>query len=189
MARRRRGIQSKVRLRPLTRSEQRILREKLRDLKLPARLHRRYQIVAAAHEVASVPVVAQRVGCDVTTAYHWVARFNTSGFAAFERPSNPRGRIPIVTAEQLRELMDVALSSPRERGLPFSVWSVPKLAAYCRAHDLIPPFCDEWVRRLLRGAGMRAQRIRTWKTSRDPAFDRKKKPSAGSTPGVRRARR
>jgi len=47
-----------------------------------------------------------------------------------------------VTAEQLRELMDVALSSPRERGLPFSVWSVPKLAAYCRKHDLIPPFCD-----------------------------------------------
>src|SRR5262245_22846847 len=189
MARRRRGIQSKVRLRPLTRSEQRILREKLRDLKLPARLHRRYQIVAAAHEGATGPVRAQRFGWYVTTAYHWVARFNTSGFAAFERPSNPRGRIPIVTAEQLRELMDVALSSPRERGLPFSVWSVPKLAAYCRAHDLIPPFCDEWVRRLLRGAGMRAQRIRTWTTSRDPAVARKREPAAGSTPGVRRARR
>src|SRR5215813_13840560 len=39
---------------------------------------------------------------------------------------------------------------------------------------VLPPFCDEWVRRLLRGAGMRAQRIRTWKTSHDPAFDRKK---------------
>jgi integrase len=126
-----------VRLRPLTRAEQRVLRAKLRDLKLPARRHRRYQIVAAARKTASVPAVAQRVGCNVTTAYHWVARFNTSGFSAFERPSNPRGRIPIVTVEQLRELMDVALSSPRERGLPFSVWSVPKLAAYCREHDLI----------------------------------------------------
>ena len=64
MARRRRGIQSRVRLRPLTRAEQRVLRGKLRDLKLPARLHRRYQIVAA-RAVASVPAVAQRVGCDV----------------------------------------------------------------------------------------------------------------------------
>ena len=189
MARRRRGIQPKVRLRPLTRPEQRVLRAKLRNLKLPARLHRRYQIVAAARDAVSVPAVARRVSCDVTTAYEWVARFNASGFATFERPSNPRGRIPIVTAAQLRELMDVALSSPRERGLPFTVWSVPKLAAYCREHDLIPPFCDEWVRRLLRGAGMRAQRIRTWKTSHDPAFDRKKKPSAGSTPRARRARR
>src|SRR5262249_61265286 len=112
MARRRRGIQPRVRLRPLTRAEQRVLREKLRDLKLPARLHRRYQIVAAARERASVPVVAQRVGCDVTTAYHWVARFNISGFAAFERPSDPPGRIPIVTAQQLRELMDGALARP-----------------------------------------------------------------------------
>ena len=189
MGRKRRGIQLRVRLRPLTRAEQRVLRGKLRDLKLPARLHRRYQIVAAAREGASVPAVARRVGCDVTTAYHWVGHFNLNGFAPFERPSNPRGRIPLVTAEQLRELMDVALSSPRERGLPFSVWSVPKLAAYCREHDLIPPFCDEWVRRLLRGAGMRAQRIRTWKTSHDPAFDRKIKPSAGSTPAARRARR
>ena len=67
--------------------------------------------------------------------------------------------------------------------------NIARMAAYCREHDLIPPFCDEWVRRLLRGAGMRAQRIRTWKTSHDPAFDRKKKPSAGSTPRARRARR
>jgi hypothetical protein len=99
MARRRRGIQPKVRLRPLTRSEQRVLRAKLRDLTLPARLHRRYQIVAAAREAVSIPAVAQRVGCDVTTAYHWVAHFNMSGFTPFERPSNPRSRSPIVTAE------------------------------------------------------------------------------------------
>jgi hypothetical protein len=85
--------------------------------RLAARLHRRYQIVAAARRQRLSPRWP-RVGCDVTTAYHWVARFNTSGFAAFERPSNPRGRIPIVTAEQLRELMDVALSSPASAGSP-----------------------------------------------------------------------
>src|SRR5262249_17344300 len=80
----------------------------------------------------------------------------------------------LVNAAQLRELMDVALSSLGERALPFSVWSVPNLAAYCREHDLIPRFCNQWVRRLLRGAVMRAQRIRTWKTSHDPAFERNK---------------
>ena len=31
-------------------------------------------------------------------------------------------------AEQLRELVEVALFSPEEPGLPFSNWSVPKLA-------------------------------------------------------------
>jgi len=37
MARRWRGIQPRVRLRPLTRAEQRVVPEKLRDLKVPAR--------------------------------------------------------------------------------------------------------------------------------------------------------
>ena len=179
----------RVQLRRLTRSEQRMLRAKVRDLTLPARIHQRYRIIAAARAAAGIGAAAAQVGCHFTVAYDWVHRFNASGFTTFEQPSNPRGRIPIVTSTQLRELVDVALSSPRERGLPFAVWSVPKLAAYCREHQLIPPFCDEWVRRLLRSAGLSAQRIRTWKISHDPAFDRKKKPSAGCILGVPRGPR
>ena len=116
-------------------------------------------------------------------------RFNDSGFARFEQVPNPKGRPPILKGEQLRELVDVALSSPLERGLPFSNWSVPKLAEYCRAKRLLPPVSDEWVRRLLRREGLSAQRIRTWKRSHDPAFDSKKNASAGSTGTVRRAPR
>jgi len=178
-----------VGLRRLTGAEAQLLTRKLRDLTLPARIHQRYRIIAATRGGASVQAAAARVGCHFTVAYDWVHRFNASGFATFERASNPRGRVPIITAKQLRDLVDVALSSPLERGLPFAVWTVPKLAAYCREHELIPPFCDEWVRRLLRGAGLSAQRIRTWKTSHDPAFDRKKKPSVRSTPLGRGARR
>jgi transposase len=182
------GTAEPVGLRRLTRVEQQVLVGKLRDLKLPARIHQRYRIIDAARRAARVPAAARQVGCHVTLAYKWVHRFNASGFASFEVPSNPRGRVPIVTAAQLRELVAVALSSPLERGLPFAVWSVPKLAAYCREHNLIPPFCDEWVRRLLRGAGFTAQRIRTWKTSRDPAFDVKKKRLTRSMRSVLRAR-
>jgi len=39
---------------------------------------------------------------------------------------------------------------------------------------LLPAVTGEWVRRLLRREGLTAQRVRTWKTSNDPAFDRKK---------------
>jgi len=76
---------------------------------------------------------------------------------------------------------DVALSSPLERGLPFSTWSVAKLAEHCRAKRLLPEVTDEWVRRLLRREGLSAQRIRTWKTSHDPHFDGKKNASGCST--------
>lgn len=178
-----------VHLRPLTRGEQRALQVKLRRVSLPARLHRRYRVVALVRSGHTVAEAASRAGLNMNSASRWVRRFNESGFQSFERPNNPRGRIPIITARQLRELVDTALSSPAELGLPFTSWSVRTLTEYCKEHDLIPDFCDEWVRRVLRREGLSAQRIRTWKTSRDPRFGPKGDASAPSTSTARRARR
>lgn len=170
-----------LQLRVLTRGERRTLASKLKDLSLSARLHQRYRIIEEVRRGHSAVDAADRVGCHFTIAYDWVHRFNDSGFASFEQVSNPKGRPPILKGEQLRGLIDVALSSPLERGLPFSNWSVAKLAEYCRAKRLLPEVTDEWVRRLLRREGLSAQRIRTWKTSHDPHFDGKKNASARST--------
>ena len=161
-------------LRPLDRREQQILRTKIRDLSLSARVHQRYRVIEQVLRGYALSAVADRVGCHFTVAYDWVHRFNQSGFVTFEQVSNPKGRPPILRAGQLRELVEVALSNPQERGLPFSNWSVPKLADYCRSRHLLPPVTDEWVRRLLRREGLTPQRIRAWKTSADPDFDRKK---------------
>lgn len=168
------GMPKPVRLRRLTGREQRVLQAKLRDLSLSVRVHQRYRIIDQVRKGRGVVEAAERIGCHFTAAYDWIRRFNKSGCATFERVSNPKGRPPILKAEQLEELVDVGLSSPAERGLPFSVWSVPKLAEYCRQHRLLPPVTDEWVRRLLRRESLTAQRVRIWKTSTDPAFDRKK---------------
>lgn len=178
-----------VRLRRLTPGERRVLRTKVADRRLSVRLHRRYRLIAEVAGGRSMAETADRVGGNLTMVYEWVHRFNESGFTTFEEPSNPRGRPPIITGPQVRELIDIALSSPAERGLPFSAWTVPKLAEYCRQRGLLPPITDEWVRRLLRREGLRAQRIRTWKTSHDPAFDRKKHASGSSTRRARRVRR
>ena len=121
-----------VRLRALTRGERRVLRAKVRDRRLSVRLHRRYRVIAEVADGHSMAKAADRVGCNVTMVYEWVHRFNASGFATFEAAPNPRGRPPIITGAQVRELIDIALSSPAERGLPFSAWTVPKLAEYCR---------------------------------------------------------
>ncbi len=178
-----------VRLRPLIRGERTALAAKLRQTSLPARLHRRYRLIAELREGRAVPEAASRAGLQPQNAYLWVRRFNTSGFQSFERPNNPRGPVPIITARQLRDLLDTALSSPATLGLPFTTWSVRTLSAYCRKKKLIPPFSDEWVRRLLRKAGLSAQRIRTWKHSDDPRFGPKDDASAPSSAAARRARR
>ena len=176
-------------LRVLTRAERRVLRQKVKDLSLSARIHQRYRLIDELHRGYAPLAVADRVGCHFTVVYDWIRRFNASGFATFEQVPNPKGRPPILRAEQLRALIEVALSSPAERGLPFSTWSVPKLTEYCQHRGLLPPVTDEWVRRLLRREGLTPQRIRTWKTSHDAAFDQKKTPSAGSIGPAHRGRR
>jgi transposase len=178
-----------VRLRRLKSGERKVLRKKVRDKTLPVRIHQRYRVIELVSGGGSVPEVAERVGCHQSLAYFWVHRFNESGFETFELATNPRGRPSILKAAQLRELVDIALSSPSERGLPFTTWSVATLAEYCRERGVLPPITDEWVRRVLRREGLSAQRIRTWKTSKDPHFDRKKNESGRSTGAARRARR
>jgi len=135
-----------------------VLRSKLKDLTLSVRVHQRYRAIDQVQQGFSLLEAAERVGCHFTVAYDWVHRFNKSAFGIFEQVPNPKGRPPILRAAQLRELVDVALSSPSERGLPFSVWSVSKLAEYCRRRKLPPPVTDKWVRRLLRREGLFSSR-------------------------------
>ncbi len=146
---------SRVRLRRLTPGERRTLRSKLRDLTLSVRVHRRYRVIEEIRRGREPLDAADRAGCHFTVAYDWIRRFNESGFETFERVPNPKGRPPILKAEQLRRLVELARSHPREHGLPFARWSVSKLGAYCRRRGLLPRVSDEWVRRLLRREGVR----------------------------------
>ena len=173
----------------MDRAERALLRSKLRTGALPARVHQRYRVIAEVRSGRSARQSADRVGVTRNTASAWVRRFNRTGFRSFEAVSNPRGRIPIITGAQLRELIDTALSSPAELGLPFTTWSVRTLREYCRRKRLIPDFSEEWVRRLLRREGLTAQRIRTWKSSDDPQFHPKGGASAPSMRAARPARR
>ena len=175
-----------ISLRPLKPREKQVQTAKIRDLSLAARVHQRYRIIDQVQRGYTMAQTADRVGCHFTVVYDWIHRFNQSGFGTFEQVANPKGRPPILRAEQLHELVEVALSNPQERGLPFSNWSVPKLAEYCRAKHLLPAVTDEWIRRLLRREGLTAQRVRTWKTSTDPRFDRKKNSSGSSIAPARR---
>jgi transposase len=117
-----------VKLWPLTCSERRVLAVKVNDRTLRVRVHRRYRVIAKVALGRPGVEVADRVGCHLSMAYEWIHRFNTSGFTTFERAPNPKGRPPIITGPQVRELIDIALSSPTERGLPFSAWTDPALA-------------------------------------------------------------
>jgi hypothetical protein len=83
-----------VQLRPLRRSERRVLEGKVRDRTLRVRVHRRYRVIAEVARGRAVAEVADRVGCHLSMAYEWIHRFNASGFTTFEQAPNPKGGPP-----------------------------------------------------------------------------------------------
>ena len=58
--------------------------------------------------------------------------------------------------------------------LPFSTWSLAKLADFLVAEGVVDEISHEGLRVLLRREGVSFQRLKTWKASKDPRYAAKK---------------
>ena len=68
----------------------------------------------------------------------------------------------------------IAKSRPSEHDLPFSAWSLSKLAEFVVAEGVVDDISHEGLRTLLREEGVTSKRIKTWKASADPRYAEKK---------------
>ncbi len=84
------------------------------------------------------------------------------------------GRAPKFTLPQRQEIKKTALARPTDHGLPFSTWSLPKLADFLVARGVVDDISHEGLRLLLREEGVSFQAVKTWKTSTDPDYEAKK---------------
>jgi transposase len=102
-----------------------------------------------------------------------IHNFNADGFDSLY-PKYRGGRPPTFTLPQRREMKKIAKSKPAEHGLPFSTWSLAKLADFLVAEGVVDDISIEGLREILRAEGVSFQRIKTWKHSRDPEYAVKK---------------
>jgi transposase len=96
-----------------------------------------------------------------------IHNFNVDGFDSLY-PKYKGGRPRTFTLSERRGIKKTAKSKPIEHGLPFSTWSLAKLADLLVAEGVVDDISHEGLRILLREEGVSFQRIKTWKTSRDP---------------------
>ena len=99
--------------------------------------------------------------------------FNGDGFDSLY-PKYAGGRPPTFTLPQRREVKKIALSRPMDHDLPFSTWSLSKLAEFLVAEGVVDDISHEGLRVLLHQEGVSFQVIKTWKQSTDPDFEAKK---------------
>jgi transposase len=102
-----------------------------------------------------------------------IHNFNADGLDSLY-PRYRGGRPPTFTLPQRREIKKIALARPTDHGLPFSTWSLSKLAEHLVAEGVVDDISHEGLRVLLREEGLSFQAVGTWKTSNDPDFDAKK---------------
>jgi transposase len=134
---------------------------------------RRAQIVLWSAQRMDVPAIAKIAFTSEDRVRAVIHNFNEDGFGSLA-PKYAGGRPPTFTLGQRREIKKIALSRPEDHDLPFSTWSLSKLAEFLVAEGVVDDISHEGLRVLLREEGVSFQVIKTFKVSNDPDFETKK---------------
>jgi transposase len=128
---------------------------------------RRAQMVLLSAQGMDAAAIAKVAFTSEDRVRDVIRNFNADGFGSVY-PRYKGGRPPKFTLPQRREIKKIAKSRPAEHDLPFSTWSLAKLADFLVAEGVVDDISHEGLRTLLREEGVSFQRIRTWKASKDP---------------------
>lgn len=151
---------------------------------------RRATMIMASAAGTPVPAIARLVAADEDTVRDVIHDFNARGLAALD-PQWAGGRPRRISEDDEAFIVATATTRPKTLGLPFTRWSIRKLAAFLNGdyqHATQPgeqgiglamaparriPVGRERVRLILAAHDVTFQRTRTWKESNDPEKEAK----------------
>ncbi len=134
---------------------------------------RRAQMILLSAQRMPVAKIADVTFTSADRVRDVIHNFNRDGFASLY-PKYKGGRPKTFTLPERREIKKIAKSTPTEHDLPFSTWSLSKLADFLVAEGVVDDISHEGLRVLLREEGVSFQKVKTWKASRDPDYAVKK---------------
>ena len=114
---------------------------------------RRAQMVLLSAQAMPVAQIARVTFTSEDRVRDVIHNFNADGFEALY-PRYRGGRPPTFTLPERRAITKVALSRPEDHDLPFSTWSLAKLADFLVAEGVIEDISHEGLRALLQDEGM-----------------------------------
>jgi transposase len=166
-------VAERVRVREITNQEGNRLLRIVRRSSGSVVTWRRAQMVLLSAQGMDVAQIAQVTFTSTDRVRDVLHNFNLDGFDSLY-PRYRGGRPPTFTLAQRRAIKRLALSRPQDHDLPFSTWSLAKLAEFLVAEGVVDDISHEGLRALLREQSVSFQRLKTWKQSTDPDFEAKK---------------
>lgn len=166
-------------VRELSAAERRTLQAGLRSRE--AFTLRRAQILLASAEGHRPSQIAARVGCAIGTVHNTLHAFETEGVGCLvEKKRGPKDVPPVLDEAKADPLQGILHQSPRRFGKAQSTWTLDLLADVTFEQGLTPRrLSHEAVRQAVKRLGHGWKRAKTWITSPDPAYARKKKRGTG----------
>jgi transposase len=166
-------------VRPLTLDENQAIRAGLRSPS--AFTLRRCQILTASAEGLKPSEIRSRLGCSTQTVRNALRAFEVEGTACLrEKSHRPKSARPVLDDGRCEQLRALLHRSPRDFGKPTSLWTLALAAEVAFAEGIAArPVSDETIRRALKRLGVGWKRAKTWITSPDPAYLRKKTRATG----------
>ncbi|ANZ13471.1 helix-turn-helix domain-containing protein [Streptomyces noursei] len=114
---------------------------------------RRAQMVLLSAQGMPVMKIAEVTFTSADRVRDVMHNFNADGFDSLY-PKYSGGRPRTFTLPERREIKKIAKSKPAEHGLPFSTWSLVKLADFLVAEGVVDDISHEGLRALLREEGV-----------------------------------
>ena len=121
---------------------------------------RRAQMVLLSAQGMPVAKIAEVTFTSADRVRDVIHNFNADGFDSLY-PKYAGGRPRTFTLPERREIKKIAKSKPAEHGLPFSTWSLAKLADFLVSEGVVDDISHEGLRALLREEGVRRRRGHT----------------------------
>ena len=142
---------------------------------------RRSQILTASARGEPVPQIARRLSCNEQAVRNAIHAFNQAGVATLTKRSSAvhtaQAACTPAAVERLRALRH---RSPRDVGHETSLWTLDLAAEEAFKQGLTAArVTGETIRATLGRLGVRWLRAKTWITSPDPAYARKKGGATG----------
>ncbi len=163
----------RVRVRELTNEEGNRLLRIVRRSSGSVVTWRRAQMVLLSAQAMDTAQIARVTFTSEDRVRDVIHNFNRDGFDSLY-PRYKGGRPPKFSQAERAEIKRVALARPQDHGLPFSTWSLAKLADHLVEKEVVEDISHEGLRALLREEGVSFQRLKTFKRSSDPDFEAKK---------------
>jgi transposase len=146
---------------------------------------RRAQMVLLSAQRMPVSKIAEVTFTSPDRVRDVIHNFNTDGFDSLQ-PRYAGGRPPKFDLTQRAAIKKIALSRPEDHNLPFSVWSLAKLADFLVAEGVVDDISHEGLRALLHEEDVSFPAVRDLQGRHRPRLRGQDRPRAAALRARRR---